>query len=176
MAAARPDINYEILALDGVMQHDPPRIQRLLADLADGLADGEIAPLRFEAYPLAEATTAFRRMQQARHIGKIILQMPKPLQPQSDRSYLITGGLGALGLHTAAYLAQLGAGSIVLTGRRMPDAGPDQAIAEIWSGIAAGSYVRGGYRRRGSSQRSAGADQGGVAAARWRGAPGGRAR
>jgi acyl transferase domain-containing protein/acyl carrier protein len=131
MVAARPDINYEILALDGVMQHDPPRIQRLLADLADGLADGEIAPLRFEAYPLAEATTAFRRMQQARHIGKIILQMPKPLQPQSDRSYLITGGLGALGLHTAAYLAQLGAGDIVLTGRRMPDAATDQAIAEI---------------------------------------------
>jgi short-subunit dehydrogenase/acyl carrier protein len=131
MATTRPDIDYEILALDGVMQQDPPRIQRLLADLADGLADGEIAPLRFEAYPLAEATTAFRRMQQARHIGKIMLQMPKPLQPQSDRSYLITGGLGALGLHTAAHLAQLGAGDIVLTGRRVPDAATEQAIAEI---------------------------------------------
>src|SRR5262249_5217111 len=34
MAEARPDIDYEILALDGVMEHDPPRIQRLLADLA----------------------------------------------------------------------------------------------------------------------------------------------
>jgi NADPH:quinone reductase-like Zn-dependent oxidoreductase/NADP-dependent 3-hydroxy acid dehydrogenase YdfG/acyl carrier protein len=131
MATTRPDIDYEILALDGVMQQDPPRIQRLLADLADDLADGEIAPLRFEAYPLAEATTAFRRMQQARHIGKIMLQMPKPLQPQSDRSYLITGGLGALGLHTAAHLAQLGAGDIVLTGRRVPDAATEQAIAEI---------------------------------------------
>ena len=70
-------------------------------------------------------------MQQARHIGKIVLQMPNPLQPRGDRSYLITGGLGALGLHTAAHLAQLGAGDIVLTSRRMPDADAQQAIADI---------------------------------------------
>ena len=53
------------------------------------------------------------------------------LQPRGDRSYLITGGLGALGLHTAAYLAQLGAGDIVLTSRRMPDPAGQQAIAEM---------------------------------------------
>ena len=41
-----------------------------------------MAPLPVEVYPLAEAKTAFRRMQQARHIGKIVLQMPKPLQPR----------------------------------------------------------------------------------------------
>ena len=131
MEQVRPDIAYEILALDGVMQQDPARIQRLMADLADGLASGEVETLPFEAYPLAEATTAFRRMQQARHIGKIVLQMPNPLQPKGDRSYLITGGLGALGMHTAAYLAQLGAGDIVLTGRRMPDPAGHQAIAEL---------------------------------------------
>ena len=87
--------------------------------------------LPVEIYPLAEAKTAFRRMQQARHIGKIVLQMPNPLQPRDDRSYLITGGLGALGLHTAAYLAQLGAGDIVLTSRRTPDPAAQQAIAEM---------------------------------------------
>ena len=70
-------------------------------------------------------------MQQARHIGKIVLQMPNPLQPRGDRSYLITGGLGALGLHTAAYLAQLGAGDIVLTSRRPPDTVAQQAIDEM---------------------------------------------
>ncbi len=131
MSADRPDIAYEILALDGVMQSSPERIQRLLADLADGMARGEVTPLPFEAYPLAEATSAFRRMQQARHIGKIMLQMPTPLQPKDDRSYLITGGLGALGLHTAAYLAQLGAGDIVLTSRGEPGPATEQAIAEL---------------------------------------------
>jgi acyl carrier protein len=95
------------------------------------LDSGEIATLPVEIYPLAEAKAAFRRMQQARHIGKIVLQMPMPLQGQGDRSYLITGGLGALGLHTAAYLAKLGCGDIVLTSRRMPDAAAQQEIAAI---------------------------------------------
>ena len=99
--------------------------------MSDGLASGEWTPLPAEIYPLTEAKTAFRRMQQARHIGKIVLQMPNPLQPRGDRSYLITGGLGAIGLHTAAYLAQLGAGDIVLTSRRTPDADAQRAIEDI---------------------------------------------
>ena len=95
------------------------------------MAKGEWTPLPAEIYPLTEARAAFRRMQQARHIGKIVLQMPNPLQPRADRSYLITGGLGAIGLHTASYLAQLGAGDIVLTSRRAPDADAQRAIEEI---------------------------------------------
>jgi NAD(P)-dependent dehydrogenase (short-subunit alcohol dehydrogenase family)/acyl carrier protein len=70
-------------------------------------------------------------MQQARHIGKIVVQIPTPLQPRADRSYLITGGLGAIGLHTASYLAQLGAGDIVLTSRRAPDADALRVIEEL---------------------------------------------
>jgi NADPH:quinone reductase-like Zn-dependent oxidoreductase/acyl carrier protein len=131
MAAVRPDIAYEIVALDLTTLQEPERIRGLLAEVSDGLASGEWQPLPAEIYPLTEAKTAFRRMQQARHIGKIVLQMPNPLQPRGDRSYLITGGLGAIGLHTAAYLAQLGACDIVLTSRRAPDADAQQAIDDI---------------------------------------------
>ncbi|MGE2727312.1 type I polyketide synthase [Mycolicibacterium pulveris] len=131
MAAVRPDIKYEIIALDATIEQEPERVGNLLAELADSMGSGALAPLAAEVYPLTEAKTAFRRMQQARHIGKIVLQMPKPLQPREDRSYLITGGLGALGLYTAAHLAQLGAGDIVLTSRRTPDADAQRAIADI---------------------------------------------
>ena len=131
MAAARPDIDYGIIALDATTLNDPQHIQRLMLEVSDGMARGEWTPVPAEVYPITEARAAFRRMQQARHIGKIVLQMPKPLQPRSDRTYLITGGLGALGLHTAAYLAQLGAGDIVLTSRRTPDAEAQQAIDAI---------------------------------------------
>ncbi|MGV0851824.1 type I polyketide synthase [Mycolicibacterium phlei] len=131
MAAARPDIAYEIVALDTVTLQDPERIRGLLTEVSEGLASGVWQPLPAEIYPLTEARTAFRRMQQARHIGKIVLQMPNPLQPRPDRSYLITGGLGAIGLHTATYLAQLGAGDIVLTSRRTPDERAQRAIDEI---------------------------------------------
>ena len=131
MSEARPDIAYEIVALDTVTFQEPERIRALLGEVSDGLAKGEWTPLPAEIYPLTEAKTAFRRMQQARHIGKIVVQMPSPLQPRGDRSYLITGGLGAIGLHTAAYLAQLGAGDIVLTSRRTPDADAQKEIDEI---------------------------------------------
>ena len=79
MAAARPDISYEIIALDACIEQEPERVGNLLAELADSMASGELAPIAAEVYPLTEAKTAFRRMQQARHIGKIVLQMPKPL-------------------------------------------------------------------------------------------------
>ncbi len=131
MAAVRPDIAYEIVALDTVTVQEPERIRTLLTEVSQGLAEGEWTPLPAEIYPLTEAKTAFRRMQQARHIGKIVCQIPNPLTPRADRSYLITGGLGAIGLHTASYLAQLGAGDIVLTSRRAPDAAAQQLIDEI---------------------------------------------
>ncbi|CRZ16896.1 type I polyketide synthase [Mycolicibacterium neworleansense] len=131
MAEARPDIAYEIVALDTVMFTEPDRIRDLLTEVSEGLANGEWTPLPAEIYPLTEARTAFRRMQQARHIGKIVCQLPNPLAPRPDRTYLITGGLGAIGLHTASYLAQLGAGDIVLTSRRAPDADAQRLIEEI---------------------------------------------
>jgi NADPH:quinone reductase-like Zn-dependent oxidoreductase/short-subunit dehydrogenase/acyl carrier protein len=131
MAAARPDIAYEIVALDTVTIQEPERIRELLTEVSKGLAKGEWTPLPAEIYPLTESRAAFRRMQQARHIGKIVVQIPNPLQPRADRSYLITGGLGAIGLHTASYLAQLGAGDLVLTSRRAPDTDAQRAIDEI---------------------------------------------
>jgi acyl transferase domain-containing protein/NADPH:quinone reductase-like Zn-dependent oxidoreductase/acyl carrier protein len=131
MAEARSDIAYEIVALDTVMFTEPDRIRDLLTEVSDGLANGEWTPLPAEIYPLTEARAAFRRMQQARHIGKIVVQIPSPLQPRADRSYLITGGLGAIGLHTASHLAQLGAGDVVLTSRRAPDADAQRSIEEI---------------------------------------------
>ncbi len=131
MAESRSDIAYEIVALDTVMFTEPDRIRGLLTEVSEGLANGEWTPLPAEIYPLTEARAAFRRMQQARHIGKIVCQIPNPLQPRADRSYLITGGLGAIGLHTASYLAQLGAGDVVLTSRRAPDAAAQQVIDDI---------------------------------------------
>ncbi|OBI76547.1 type I polyketide synthase [Mycobacterium sp. E740] len=131
MASARPDIAYEIVALDLTALQNPDHVKRLLTEVSDGMASQEWTPLPAEIYPITEARAAFRRMQQARHIGKIVCQIPVPLQPRPERSYLITGGLGAIGLHTASYFAQLGAGDIVLTSRRAPDATTQQAIDDI---------------------------------------------
>jgi thioester reductase-like protein len=141
MAAARPDISYEILALDDTMRRDPLRIRQLLIDLAGSLARREVDALPSQVYPITEAKAAFRCMQQARHIGKIVLQVPEALKPRADRSYLITGGLGALGLRTAAYLAQMGAGHLILTSRKPPDDALELTIGQISSQFGCSIHV-----------------------------------
>ncbi|NEQ65213.1 MAG: acyltransferase domain-containing protein, partial [Symploca sp. SIO2D2] len=58
------------------------------------------------------------------YVARLVQHSPQsseqPLSLSSDATYLITGGLGALGLHTAQWLVEKGARHIVLTGRRAP--------------------------------------------------------
>src|SRR5690606_5224777 len=62
----------------------------------------------------------FRFMAQARHIGKIVVchGKPSPAGVRADGTYLVTGGLSGIGPEIARWLARLGAGRIVLVGRR----------------------------------------------------------
>ena len=72
-------------------------------------------------------------MRDARHIGKIVLTAP-PLQQgqlRPDRTYLVTGGLGGIGCAVAGWLADRGARTIVLNGRREPDRAAQDVIAAL---------------------------------------------
>ncbi|MCH9731294.1 MAG: SDR family NAD(P)-dependent oxidoreductase, partial [Actinomycetia bacterium] len=51
-----------------------------------------------------------------------------PLELRSDATYLVTGGLGAIGLEMAGYLAAHGARHLVLTSRRAPSDAAQQRI------------------------------------------------
>jgi len=56
-------------------------------------------------------------------------QVPGGIELRKDATYLITGGLGALGLHMARWLAELGARHLVLMGRSgLPD-------RSLWKGV-----------------------------------------
>jgi acyl transferase domain-containing protein/acyl-CoA synthetase (AMP-forming)/AMP-acid ligase II/acyl carrier protein len=50
---------------------------------------------------------------------------------RADATYLVTGGLGGLGLQIAGWLVANGARSIVLTGRRGPTVEAESALAEL---------------------------------------------
>ena len=110
---------------------EPDRISVCSPRCPTGWPAATWAPLPAEDLPADGGQVGVPPDAAGRHIGKIVCQIPKPLAPNPDRSYLITGGLGAIGLHTAAYLAQLGAGDIVLTSRHAPDDDARQAIADI---------------------------------------------
>ena len=57
-----------------------------------------------------------------------------PIRP--DRSYLVTGGLGGIGLAVAGWLADRGAGAIVLNGRRPPDGRAEEIVSTLEKGGA----------------------------------------
>lgn len=72
-------------------------------------------------------------MRAARHLGKIVVTTP-PVENgrlRPDRTYLVTGGLGGIGCAVAGWLADRGAGAIVLNGRRPPDTEAEEAIREL---------------------------------------------
>ena len=133
MAAARPDVAYSTLAVDQLKEQDPARPGAALRAVAERVASGELTPLVHTTWPLTEAGAAMELMRSARHIGKIVLTMP-PLARgalREDRTYLVTGGLGGIGSVLAERLADLGAGAIVLNGRRAPDPEAQETIEAL---------------------------------------------
>ncbi len=141
MAAARPDVAYDILELDVMKKTDPAGVGVVLRDIMARLSAGELAPIIHSRWPLAEAGTALDFMRSARHVGKIVLTPPPLLggQLREDRTYLVTGGLGGIGCAVAGWLFDRGAGVIVLNGRREPDA---EAQAEIESLRSRGARIQ----------------------------------
>ncbi len=133
MAAVRPDVDYFILELDVLKKTDPARVGRVLRDVAGRLASGELKPIIHSRWPLAEAGDALAFMRSARHLGKIVVTTP-PLahgRLRPDRTYLVTGGLGGIGCAVAGWLAEHGAESIVLNGRRSPDGAAKELIRAL---------------------------------------------
>ena len=133
MAAVRPDVGYSILELDVLKEQDPARPGAALRNVMEQLGAGELKPLIHSRWPLAEAGAAMEFMRDARHIGKIVLTAPSLVEGRlrQDRTYLVTGGLGGIGCALAGWLAERGAGAIVLNGRRDPDAEAEETIGAL---------------------------------------------
>ncbi|MBA2681884.1 MAG: SDR family NAD(P)-dependent oxidoreductase, partial [Ktedonobacteraceae bacterium] len=113
----------------------------LWQEILQGFQEGYFTPLSRHIFPLAEVQDAFRLMAQARHIGKIVLSFEKKQevlispQPQPllspDETYLITGGLGGLGLTVAEWMVERGARHLALLGRRAPSLAAQQVVESL---------------------------------------------
>ena len=144
LAPFRGNLSYSALDLERMCHERPEVVGALLRDLMRRVADGELEPLPVRAFPISQVTDAFRYMAEARHIGKIALSLapddvrvapvvPAPAAIRPDATYLITGGLGALGLTMAGALVDWGARHLALVGRREPGAAVRGAIAALES-------------------------------------------
>lgn len=110
----------------------PHQMRDLLTTVYQLTAQGTLPMPESTRCPLAEAANAIRVISAAEHTGKLILDISHTgrssvvLPPEQvpvfrpDGSYLITGGLGGLGLFLAEKMAAAGAGRIVLSSRSTP--------------------------------------------------------
>ncbi|MEL6856215.1 MAG: SDR family NAD(P)-dependent oxidoreductase [Cyanobacteria bacterium J06607_13] len=141
-----PEVRYYPFDLGEVTRAEPALMHRLWQTLSDHFDNNHFHALPIKTFPIEESTQAFRHMQQAKHIGKVVLTLPNlnPTAPNvsipvnAQGAYLVTGGLGALGLQVAQWLAAQGGKHIILTGRRSPT---DPAQSIIKSLEATGVHI-----------------------------------
>ncbi len=144
LAPFRANLSYSALDVERMCHERPEVVGALLRDLMRWVTAGELEPLPVRVFPISQVTDAFRYMAEARHIGKIALSLapadarvapviPAPVEVRPDATYLITGGLGALGLTMAGALVDWGARHLALVGRRAPGAAVRGAIAALES-------------------------------------------
>ena len=132
----RNNISYFGIDADQLMLNRPDLTQRLFADVLKLFDERVLHALPFQTFDAGCVVDAFRHMQQARQIGKIVVTYgggipeAQPLRRPAARrleiaphaTFMVTGGLIGFGLRTAEWLADRGARHLVLLGRRGPSA------------------------------------------------------
>jgi acyl transferase domain-containing protein/acyl carrier protein len=139
VAAARSDATYCPFDLLNLSLDNPSLIAAMLEHLMLEFQHDRLQPLPHTVFPLHDVVNAFRFMAQAKHIGKVVVTIPDATIAATatnqivkvDRSYLITGGLGALGIQVAEWLVNQGARHLVLTGRRSPSEKVQQQLQQL---------------------------------------------
>ncbi|MFN6560885.1 MAG: type I polyketide synthase [Nostoc sp. ChiSLP01] len=117
--------------LGRVINHEHPELACTCVDLG---AEANIEILLSElSSPDSENQISYH--QGVRHVARLgryrAASENKNFQVVKDGSYLITGGLGALGLETAKWLAQQGAEHLILVGRNQPSAVAQDSITQL---------------------------------------------
>lgn len=131
----RQNLSYFGIDADQLMRHRPRLAQRLLGEVMGLFEQGELTPLPYRRFEAEGVRDAFRLMQHAGHIGKIVVAAPPPPAPTSqrptridaDKTYLLVGGTSGFGFATAEWLIDEGARHLVLASR---SGVTDEVVAE----------------------------------------------
>jgi acyl transferase domain-containing protein/acyl carrier protein len=130
----RNNISYFGIDADQLMGVLPELTTRLFEAVMQRFADGVLHPLPYRLFPAARVEEAFRYMQQARQIGKVLVGYPAgtpaptrgvahgskqagALRCDASGAYLVIGGTGGLGFATARWMVARGARHVTLASR-----------------------------------------------------------
>ncbi|MEL4898481.1 SDR family NAD(P)-dependent oxidoreductase [Crocosphaera sp. Alani8] len=137
----KPNASYFPIDLLTIAQQQPQLIQSMLVELKQQFEEGYLKPLPRNVFPIQQTIEAFRYMQKGKHIGKIVVSYSdregnrdnnqSSLKFDQDATYLITGGLGGLGLLVARWMVEKGAKNLVLMARNEPNSQQKQQIQTV---------------------------------------------
>lgn len=131
VSALRPDVAYTIVDISASTGDE---LKSHIFNVGSCLKNDVVKPIPYVRFDASEIREALTYLQKAKHIGKIIVSMPEPeldmtIPMFNDRStYLITGGLGGIGLEVAKWMVDSGAKNVALVGRSAPN---EKALDEI---------------------------------------------
>ncbi|MER7421041.1 SDR family NAD(P)-dependent oxidoreductase, partial [Micromonospora peucetia] len=129
VAERHPGVAYRAFDLN---EAGGTRIGQMLSELLALFERGVLSPLPVRVWDVRQARVALRHISQARHVGKVVLQVPVPVDP--DGTVLVTGASGTLAGVVARHLVATGqARRLLLASRRLPAEGGDYAalVAEL---------------------------------------------
>jgi phthiocerol/phenolphthiocerol synthesis type-I polyketide synthase C len=136
------NLSFFAIDLQQLCAEHPRKVGAMLRGLMRRFADRTLTPLPVTRFSISEGAAALRFMAQARHIGKIVLTVPPgdssaPVVDEASpplrgsATYLITGGLGGIGLTVAQWMVARGVRHVALVGRRGAAEGAEDAIAAM---------------------------------------------
>jgi acyl transferase domain-containing protein/NADPH:quinone reductase-like Zn-dependent oxidoreductase/acyl carrier protein/NADP-dependent 3-hydroxy acid dehydrogenase YdfG len=123
----RRNLSYFGIDADQLLTYQPRLAERLLTRVMALFEEEALFPLPHRAFPAERAVDAFRLMQQAGHIGKIVLHPPQthlarkeisPLSLADAGIEIVAGGFGGFGAELVRRLADRGARHVAVLSRR----------------------------------------------------------
>ncbi|MFT3864057.1 MAG: SDR family NAD(P)-dependent oxidoreductase [Solirubrobacterales bacterium] len=124
IAESHPGVAYRAFDFSEV---GPVRIGDLFAEVLGHFADGRVQHGPINVRDAREAPAAFRHLREGLNVGKLVLRIPPPLDP--ERTVLLTGGTGALGAIVARHLVEAhDARHLLLASRSGPEAEGAEAL------------------------------------------------
>ena len=133
LQAVKEHARFTLIDIGSAVLAKPELAREMLKELIERFERSALRPLPRTDFTLDGVHDAFRYMQQAKHIGKVVVtgSAPRSLAPQAGGTYLITGGLGGLGLSVARQLVSSGARHLTLMGRSGPSEFATDVIEEL---------------------------------------------
>lgn len=129
MFVFRKNLRFAAIDVDRLMLEDPRLTHEISRTCMELFEQGLVPPLPVTVFPYHKYAEAMRLMMSGQHQGKLVLEAPPTLRASGlsiadrrpyldpDATYLVTGGLGGIGLHVLSYLVVSGARHLTLMDR-----------------------------------------------------------